>query len=169
MAMLCVVIPAVALAWAVWLVDASTGAGPLLLFTLLIGPPAFLAASAVLTAVCVLPSVALGHRLGLLAGHGKRWWWVAVSNGLILLPTSGLPSLAGISQSSPHEWRQLVLEGLLFAGTLWVVSIPASTAVHIAVLRAEEGRPVRPVMDILLWGTLGLLIEITTLLVRARG
>ncbi|GAA3017603.1 hypothetical protein Sfulv_61690 [Streptomyces fulvorobeus] len=64
-----------------------------------------------------------------------------------------------------HEWRQLALDGLLFAGVLWAASAPASLAVHMTVLREEAGRPVRPVGDILLWGTLGLSIELTAFLV----
>ncbi|MET9587999.1 hypothetical protein ABZY10_33925 [Streptomyces sp. NPDC006539] len=163
MAVLCVVITALALAWAGRLAGLPTG-GALLPLTLVVGLPVLLGASALLTAAYVLPTVVLGHWFGRLAGHGRRWWWVAVSTALGLLPAVGLPTMARMSQSGIHEWRQLAMDGLLFAGVLWAVSAPASFAVHMTVLREDAGRPVRPVGDILLWGTLGLSIELTALL-----
>ena len=164
MAVLCVAITAMAVAWADRLVSAADGVLLLLVFTLMFGPPLVLAASALLTAVYVLPAVVLGHWFGRLAGRGRRWWWVAVSTALGLLPAVGLPTAVRMLQGGAHEWRQLAMEGLLFAGVLWTVSVPASLAVHMAVLREDAGRPVRPVVDILLWGTLLLAIEVTTLL-----
>ncbi|MFJ8864250.1 hypothetical protein ACIRD6_00575 [Streptomyces sp. NPDC102473] len=136
----------------------------LLPLTLVVGLPVLLSASALLTAAYVLPTVALGHWLGRLAGHGRKWWWVTVSTALGLLPAVGLPTMARMSQSGIHEWRQLVMDGLLCAGVLWAASAPASLAVHMTVLREDAGRPVRPVGDILLWGTLGLSVELTALL-----
>jgi hypothetical protein len=163
MAVLCVVIAALALAWTGKLDSLPAGVA-LLPLTLVVGLPVLLAASALLTTAYILPTVALGHWFGRLAGHGRRWWWVAVSTALGLLPAVGLPTMARMSQSGIHEWRRLALDGLLFAGALWAASAPASLAVHMTVLREEAGRPVRPVGDILLWGTLGLSIELTTLL-----
>ncbi|WP_328624689.1 hypothetical protein OHA88_06990 [Streptomyces sp. NBC_00353] len=163
MAVLCVVITALALAWTGRLAGLPTG-GALLPLTLVVGLPVLLGASALLTAAYILPTVALGHWFARLAGHGRRWWWVAVSTALGLLPAVGLPTMARMSQSGIHEWRQLAVDGLLFAGVLWAATAPASFAVHMTVLREDAGRPVRPVGDILLWGTLGLSIELTALL-----
>ncbi|MFD3437048.1 hypothetical protein ACFWU3_06030 [Streptomyces sp. NPDC058685] len=157
------VIAALALAWTGRLAGPPAGIAlhPL---TPVVGLPVLLAVSALLTAAYVLPTVALGHWFGRRAGHGRRWWWVAVGTAVGLLPAVGLPTMARMSQSGIHEWRQLAMDGLLFAGVLWAASAPASLAVHMAVLREDEGRPVRPVGDILLWGTLGLSIEFTALL-----
>lgn len=159
MAVLCVVIAAMAPVWA------GRFAGPagstMLPLALVLGPPVLLGASALLTAAYILPTVALGHWLGRLTGHGRRWWWAAAGATLGLLPAVGLPTMLRMSQSGIHEWRQLAMEGLLFAGVLWVVSVPAAFAVHMTVLREHAGRPVRPVGGILLWGTLGLSVELT--------
>lgn len=163
MAVLCVVIAALALAWAGWLARLPTGVA-LLPLTLVVGLPVLLGSSALLTGAYILPTVALGHWFGRRAGHGRRWWWVAASTALGLLPAVGLPTMARMSQSGVHEWRQLAMDGLLFAGVLWAASAPASFAVHMTVLREDAGCPVRPVGDILLWGGLGLSIELTTLL-----
>ncbi|MFJ4839329.1 hypothetical protein [Streptomyces sp. NPDC088746] len=163
MAVLCVVIAALALACTGRLAGVPTG-GALLPLTLVVGLPALLGASALLTAAYILPTVALGHWFGRLAGHGRKWWWVAVSTVLGLLPVAGLPTIFRMSQSGNHEWRQLAVDGLLFAGVLWAASAPASFAVHMTVLREDAGRPVRPVGGILLWGALGLSIELSALL-----
>lgn len=163
-AVLCVVTTAMTVAAAEWLVSASDGMLPFLLFMLVIGPPVLVAAGALLTAVYVLPAVVLGHWFGRRAGHGRRWWWVAVSTALGLLPAVGLLTVVRLLQGGVHEWRQLAMDGLLFAGVLWTISAPASLAVHMTVLREDAGRPVRPVVDILLWGTLLLAIEVTVLL-----
>lgn len=165
MAVLCVVLPAmaVAVAWAARLVGAPEGVLLLILFTLVVGPPVLLAVSALLTAVYVLPTVALGHRLGRLSGHGRRWWWVVAGTALPPLPVIGLPVAALMLRNGTHEWRQLAMAGSLTAGALWAASVPACLAVHMAVLREDEGRPVRPVGDILIWGTLGLSVELMAL------
>lgn len=72
MAVLCVVITALALACTGRLASLPTG-GALLPFTLVVGLPVLLGASALLTAAYILPTVALGHWFGRLAGHGRRW------------------------------------------------------------------------------------------------
>ncbi|MFF0450294.1 hypothetical protein ACFYT4_28600 [Streptomyces sp. NPDC004609] len=129
--------------------------------TLAVGLPVLWGASALLTAAYILPAVALGHWFGRLTGHGKRWWWVAASTALGLLPAAGLPTMARILHSEFRDWRQLTMDGLVFAGALWAASTPASIAVHMAVLREDAGHPVRPVGHILLWGTLALSVELT--------
>lgn len=86
---------------------------------------------------------------------------VAAGTALGLLSAVGLPAMARMLQSGIRERRQLAMGGLLFAGVLWVASVPASFAVHVAVLREDAGGSVRPVGDILLWITLGLSIELT--------
>ncbi|MEV6260662.1 hypothetical protein AB0M42_07850 [Streptomyces sp. NPDC051784] len=164
MAVLCVVIPVMAVAAADRLLIASDGVLLLLILTLTIGPPVLWGASALLTVAYVLPTVALGHWLGSRAGHGKTWWWVTIGTALGLLPAVALPTMVRMSRSGMHTWWQLAMDGLLFAGVLWVAATPAALAVHVAVVREDGGRPVRPVVDILLWGSLGLLIEITALL-----
>ncbi|MFF3123814.1 hypothetical protein ACFVRD_16015 [Streptomyces sp. NPDC057908] len=161
MAVLCVVIAALAPAW-----TGGFGSDPtaVVLFpvALAVGLPVLWGASALLTAAYILPTVALGHWAGRLAGHGRRWWWwVAASSALGLLPAAGLPTMARMLHSGFRDWRQLAMDGLLFAGALWAVSTPASFAVHMTVLREDAGRPVRPVGHILLWGTLALSIELT--------
>ncbi|MFJ8863779.1 hypothetical protein ACIRD8_35895 [Streptomyces sp. NPDC102451] len=163
MAVLCVAIAALALAWTGRLASLPAGIA-LLPLALVIGLPVLLAASALLTAAYVLPTVALGHWLGRRTGHGRRWRWVAVSTALGLLPVVGLLTMARMSLSGIHEWRQLAMDGLQCAGVLWTASAPASFAVHMTVLREDAGRPVQPVGDVLLWGTLGLSIELTALL-----
>ncbi|MEW1692951.1 hypothetical protein ACIQOF_33130 [Streptomyces sp. NPDC091265] len=163
MAVLCVVVAALTLAWTGRLASLPAAVA-LLPLTLMVGLPVLLAASALLTAAYILPTVALGHWFGRLAGHGRRWWWVAVGTALGPLPAVGLPTMARMSQSGFHEWRQLAMDGLLCAGVLWVASAPASFAVHVTVLREDAGRPVRSVGDILLWGALGLSVELTALL-----
>lgn len=160
MAVLCVVMPALtpALSWTGLIGGASPG-GLLLPFALVIGLPLLVGASALLTAVYILPTVALGHWLGRLAGHGRKWWYALAGTAVGLLPVVGLPAVARMSQSGIHEWGRLAADGLLVAAALWLASAPASIAVHVTVLREEAGRPVRPVGGILLWGTLGLTVE----------
>ncbi|MFF4249393.1 hypothetical protein ACFYY2_33745 [Streptomyces sp. NPDC001822] len=146
------------------LFTASDGVLLLLVFTLMIGPPVLLATSALLTVAYILPTVALGHWLGSRAGHGKTWWWVAISSAAGLLPAVVLAAMVRMSQSGIHAWWHFAVDGFLFAGVLWVASAPAALAVHVTVLREDRGRPVRPAGDILLWGALGLSIELTVLL-----
>lgn len=62
------------------------------------------------------------------------------------------------------QWRHLALYGLLSACALGAASAPASVAVHMTMLREDAGRPIRPVGDILLWGTLALSVEFTACL-----
>lgn len=159
MAVVCVVIAA--LTPALIARSGPPSGGALLPLALVVGLPLLWGASALLTAVYVLPTVALGHWLGRLAGHGRRWWWVTAGTTVGLLPILGLATVARILQSGTHEWLQLSKESVLFAGALWAASVPASLAVHATVLREDAGRPVRPVGDILLWGTLALSIELT--------
>ncbi|MEU2346330.1 hypothetical protein ABZ745_31665 [Streptomyces sp. NPDC013082] len=163
-AVLCVVITAMTMAAAKWFISGSDGVLLFLLLMLVIGPPVLLAASALLTAVYVLPAVILGHWLGRLAGDGRKWWWVAASTALGLLPAVGLPTGAWMLRGGAHDWRQVAIDGLLFAGALWTASLPASLAVHMTMSREDAGRPVRPTGDILIWGTLLLAIEVTLLL-----
>ncbi|WP_285565476.1 hypothetical protein [Streptomyces sp. RTGN2] len=160
MAVLCVVMPALApaLSWTGLIGGASPG-GLLLPLALVIGLPLLVGASALLTAVYILPTVALGHWLGRLAGHGRKWWYALAGTAVGLLPVVGLHAVARMSQSGIHGWGRLAADGLLAAAALWVASAPASIAVHVTVLREEAGRPVRPVGGILLWGTLGLTVE----------
>lgn len=163
MAVLCVALAALTPAWVAWLGGGpSPGVGVLL--TLVAGLPALLGASALLTAVYVLPTVALGHWFGRLAGHGRRWWWVAATTTLGLLPAAALITIAHILVSGSHAWQQHTLDGLLLAGTLGAASTPASVAVHMTMLREDTGSPVRPVGDILLWGSLALSAELTACL-----
>ncbi|WP_256102521.1 hypothetical protein [Streptomyces sp. Ncost-T10-10d] len=154
MAVLCVVIAALALAW-----TGRFGSLPaaVVLFpvTLAVGLPVLWGVSVLLTAAYILPTVALGHWFGRLAGHGRRWWWVAAGTALGLLPAAGLPTMARMLHVGFRDWRQLAMDGLLFAGALWAASTPASIAVHLTVLREDAGRPVRPVGHILLRGDPG--------------
>ncbi len=99
--------------------------------------PALVLASAVVTVALVLPSVALGHWLGLRRGSGRRWW-VAVATAAVLLPAAGLPWAAAA------VYGRGGLPGLLlFATVLYALSLPAALAAHTTVLRADAGRPVR--------------------------
>lgn len=131
--------------------------------TLVVGLAVLLGASALLTAVYVLPTVALGHWFGRLAGHGRRWWWVAATT-LGLLPAAALITIAHILVSGCHAWQQHTLDGLLLACAIGATSTPASVAVHMTMLREDAGSPVRPVGDILLWGSLALSAELTACL-----
>lgn len=131
---------------------------------LALGLPALLGASALLTAVYVLPTVALGHWFGRLAGQGRRWWWVAASTALGMLPAAALTVMVRVLQSGSLAWQQLALDGRLFAGAVGAASTPASVAVHMTMLREDAGSPVRPVGGILLWGTLALSAEVTVCL-----
>lgn len=70
----------------------------------------------------------------------------------------------GTSAAMTTQWRHLALYGLLSACALGAASAPASVAVHMTMLREDAGRPVRPVGDILLWGTLALSVELTACL-----
>ncbi|MFI6960728.1 hypothetical protein [Streptomyces sp. NPDC050255] len=163
MAVLCVAIAALVPVWTAW-TGGSSPAGVMLPFTLMVGLPALMGASAILTAVYVLPAVALGHWFGRLAGHGRRWWWVAATTALGLLPAAALTVMVRVLQSESLAWQQLALDSLLFAGAVGAASTPASVAAHMTMLREDAGRPVRPVGDILLWGTLALSTELTACL-----
>lgn len=123
------------------------------------GLPVLWGASALLTAVYVLPAVALGHWFGRLAGHGKRWWWVAATTAPGLLPAAALITVVRMLQGGNPDWRLLSL-----AGALGAASTPAAVAVHVTVLREDAGRPVRPVGGILLWAALALSAEFTACL-----
>lgn len=162
MAVLCVVMAALVPVWIAWSDGTSPGAA--LIPLSLVGLPVLLGASALLTAVYVLPTVALGHWFGRLAGHGRRWWWVTATTTLGLLPAAALIAVVGALQGGSREWRHLTLYGLLSACALGAASAPASVAVHMTMLREDAGRPVRPVGDILLWGTLALSVELTACL-----
>lgn len=163
MAALSVVLAASAPVWAAWSDSPPSGLAQFL-FTAVVGIPVLLGASALLTAVYVLPAVALGHWFGRLAGHGRRWWWVAATSTLGLLPAAALITVIRVLQSGSHEWQQLALRTALFAGALGAASTPAAIAVHMTVLREDAGSPVRPAGDILLWGTLAVSAELTACL-----
>ncbi|TXS42411.1 hypothetical protein [Streptomyces sp. OR43] len=161
MAVLCVVIAALVPAWTAWSGGGSSPGVGALSLVMVLGLPALLGGSALLTAVYVLPTVALGHWFGRLAGQGRRWWWVAATTALGLLPAAALTVMVRVLRSGSPAWQQLALEVLLFAGAVGAVSMPASVAVHLTMLREDAGRPVRPVGGILLWGALALSGEVT--------
>jgi hypothetical protein len=163
MAVLCVVMAVLMPVCTAWSSGPSSEVLPLLL-ALAAGPPVLWGASAILTAVYVLPAVALGHWLGRLAGHGRRWWWVAATTTLGMLPAATLITMIRVGQSGSHEWQQLAVDAMLFAGAVGAASAPAAVAVHLTMLREDAGSPVRPVGAILLWGTLALSAELTAFL-----
>ncbi|PKV89137.1 hypothetical protein BX283_6770 [Streptomyces sp. TLI_146] len=161
MAVLCVTVAALALVWIEWF-GSSLGAAVLLIpVAVVVGPVVLWSVSAAVTVAYVLPAVALAHWFVRRTGRTNQWRWVAASTALGLLPAVGLPTMARILHGGLHDWRQIAVQGLVFAGVLWVVATPAALAAHMAVLREGAGEPVRPVGDILLWGTLGLSIELT--------
>lgn len=129
--------------------------------------PALVLVSSVVTAVCVLPSVVLGHWLGRRGENGERWWWVAAAAGPGVLPAVGL-SLAAVAvygQGGVLGSRQDALGRLLYAAVLYAVSVPAALAAHATILRADAGRPVRPVGRVLGYGALVLVTELVGVLV----
>lgn len=161
MAVLCVTVAALALVW-IEAFGSSPGAALLLIPVAAVVVPVVLWwASAAVTVAYVLPAVVLAHWFARRTGRRRQWWWVAASTAFGLLPVVGLPTMARILHGGLHDWRQIAVEGLVFAGVLWVVATPAALAAHMTVLREDAGDPVRPVGDILLWGTLGLSIELT--------
>ncbi|MGR8009253.1 hypothetical protein [Streptomyces hypolithicus] len=125
-----------------------------LLWLLPIATPFLALAVSLVTALHVLPSLALGHWLGKRWGDGKRWWWVAAGVAVGLVPATGLPMLAWyglgdgpFSQADAVGWPAS-------AGVLFGSALPAALAAHATVLREEAGRPVRPVARIIAWGAL---------------
>ena len=163
-AVLCVVTTAMTVAAANGFSRAPPTACSRSFFMLVIGPPVLVAASALLTAVYRPAGCGFGALVRAARRAREKVVVVAVSTALGLLPAVGLLTVVRLLQGGVHEWRQLAMDGLLFAGVLWTISAPASLAVHMTVLREDAGRPVRPVVDILLWGTLLLAIEVTVLL-----
>ncbi|MFC8535865.1 hypothetical protein ACFUJY_18185 [Streptomyces sp. NPDC057249] len=137
------------------------------LFMLAAGVPVLCVLSGLVTVAYVLPLVALAHRFGRRGGRGERRRHVVAATFLGLLPAAVLPTLVLVARSGGGEWRQLAANGAVAAAALWTATAPAALAVHLTLRRERAGRPVRPVIDILLWGTLGLGVEYTGLLVFA--
>ncbi|MFF1477160.1 hypothetical protein ACFVYD_06230 [Streptomyces sp. NPDC058301] len=161
MAVLCVTVALLALVW-IEAFGSSSGASVLLIpVAVVVGSVVLWWVSAMVTVAYVLPVVALAQWFARRTGRGRQWPWVVASAALGLLPVAGLPTMARILRGGFGDWRQVAVEGLLFAGALWVVSTPAALAAHVTVLREDAGEPIRPVGDILLWGLLGLLVELT--------
>ncbi|MGW0551349.1 hypothetical protein [Streptomyces altiplanensis] len=129
--------------------------------------PALLFAGSLITAACVLPSVALGHWLEKRWGSGRRWWWVAAATMLVALSAVGLSLLvvALYGQGAAlGSWRE-AFGWLGYVAVLFCASLPATLAAHMTVLRADAGRPIRPVGQILGYGSLALLTESVGVLV----
>ncbi|WP_229847787.1 hypothetical protein [Streptomyces melanogenes] len=154
-------VAALVLIWIEAFGGSPEGAAVLIPVAVVAGPVMFVSVSAAVTVAYVLPAVALAHWFARRTGRRRQWRWVAASGALGLLPAAGLPTLFRILHGGLHDWRRIAVEGLVFAGVLWIVATPAAVAAHMTVLREDAGDPIRPVGDILLWGTLGLSIELT--------
>ncbi|MFG2564192.1 hypothetical protein ACGFR6_01975 [Streptomyces sp. NPDC048567] len=160
-AVLCVALLASAPLWS-GLLAAPEGS---LVVMLVAGAPLLWVLSTLLTFVYVLPLVAAAHWSGRRRGRGARRRYVVAATLLGAPAAAGLPTLVLMARAGAGEWGQLAAHGALVAAVLWAVSAPAALAVHLTLRRERAGRPVRPVVDILLWGTLALGVEFVGLLV----
>ncbi|MGW2472602.1 hypothetical protein [Streptomyces sp. NPDC001665] len=136
-------------------------------FTLAVGAPLLWALSALVTFVYVLPLVAMAHRFGRRSGRGERRRYVWAATLVGLLPVAALPVLVLMARAGAGEGLRVAAEGAPAVVVLWIATAPAVMAVHLTVRRERAGRPVRPVADLLLWGTLGLCVEYVGWLVLA--
>ncbi|NEC06685.1 hypothetical protein [Streptomyces sp. SID7909] len=131
---------------------------------LVAGAPLIWVLSTVLTFGYVLPLVAVAHWFGRRRGRGERRRYVVAAT-LLGVAAAGLPTLVLMARAGSGDGSQLAAHGALVAAVLWAVSAPAALAVHLTLRRERDGRPVRPVADIILWGTVALGVEFVGLLV----
>ncbi|MFF7340538.1 hypothetical protein ACFZAT_24770 [Streptomyces sp. NPDC008163] len=136
-------------------------------FALVAGAPLLWALSGLVTFVYVLPLVAMAHRFGRRRGHGERRRYVWAATLLGLLPVAVLPALVAMARAGAGEGLQAAARGAPAVAVLWIAMTPAVLAVYLTLRCERVGRPVRPVADILLWGTLGLCVEYVGWLVLA--
>lgn len=132
---------------------------------LVAGAPLIWVLSTVLTFGYVLPLVAAAHWFGRRRGRAERRRYVVAATLLGVAAAAGLPTLVLMARAGSGDGSQLAAHGALVAAVLWAVSAPAALAVHLTLRRERDGRPVRPVADILLWGTVTLGVEFVGLLV----
>ncbi|OKJ68572.1 hypothetical protein [Streptomyces sp. CB02460] len=158
-AVLCVALLASVPLWSGRLAAPEESVGLTLALVLVAGAPLLWALSGLVTLVYVLPLVAMAHRFGRRSGRGERRRYVWAATLLGLLPAAVLPTLVLMVRAGTGEWLQLAAKGASAAAALWIATAPAVLAVHLTLGRERTGRPVRPVVDILLWGTLGLCVE----------
>ncbi|MEV6161955.1 hypothetical protein AB0L71_08515 [Streptomyces sp. NPDC052052] len=132
--------------------------------------PALLFVGSLLSAAYVLPSVALGHWLGVCRGDGRRWWWVVLAALLVLVPVMGLPLIGALCVRGAEfrPWQD-ISAWLLCASALYFVGVPAALAAHRTVVLEDAGRPARSVGPILGYGVLVLLVEWVGVLMVVTG
>ncbi|MGW6055338.1 hypothetical protein [Streptomyces sp. NPDC055189] len=117
--------------------------------------------AALLSAVFVLPSVALGHWVAERRGSGRRWCWVMAAALLVLVLIVGLLLLAvAFNGGGPgfSSWQD-IFDWLLYASAVYCICMPAVLAAHSTVVRADAGRRVWSAGQVLGYGVVVLLVE----------
>ncbi|MBB5121617.1 hypothetical protein AF335_22865 [Streptomyces eurocidicus] len=96
--------------------------------------------SGFVTAVTVMPVLALARRVARRAGRAERWWWTLAAVPLVaaaaVVVFGGVAALGSLSLAPPPAY-------LLWWGALTVGLSPASLVAGAASRRVRDGRPVR--------------------------